>query len=205
MKLFWRFIPLLIASTLSGQANSAVVDFNSHPVDFSNPIVDSGFQFTFASAGWGVFGPDSGACCNLNYNGTTSLFADGERGQKPATVVMTKVDGSLFAVSALDAATYWNGATGSMELIGSLVGGGTVSTTLSIDSNWSSFKLPTTFVGLTSLTFLDTSTDGFLSAPGFGVDNISTAAVPEPEAYALSIMGLLTVGALARRRRTASA
>lgn len=201
MKTIQRIFPLLLVATLAGQAHSAVLDFNSHPSDFYTPIVDSGFQFDFTSSGWGVFGPSSGACCNLNYNGTTALFADGERNGLSGQVVMTKVGGGTFAVSALDAATYWTGSTGTVELIGALLGGGTVTTSLSIGSSWASFTLPSTFVGLTSLTFRDTQTAGFLVAPGFGLDNINTAVVPEPEAYALTFAGLLTVGALVRRRR----
>ena len=46
------------------------------------------------------------------------------------------------------------------------------------------------------LTFSGFNTTGF-----YTLDNVSIAAVPEPETYALFMLGLLTVGAWSRRRR----
>ena len=180
-------------------AQAAVIDFDAHPDDFGTPIFDSGFRFDFDSAGWGVFGPGSSACCSVNYNGTTSMFADGDRSGN-AEVVMAVDGGGTFSVSSLDAAVYWIGApAGSIELIGAIHGGGSVSTTLATGGTWVHYAL-SGFDNLDSLTIRDTTSGGFLVAPGFGIDNINTTPVPEPETYALMLAGLAAVGLAARRR-----
>ncbi len=151
-------------------AHAAMIDFDAHPSDFATPIYDSGFRFDFTAAGWGVFGPGSGACCSVNYNGTPAMFADGDRGSSLATVVMTVDAGGTFSVSGLDTAVYWIGApAGSVELIGALHGGGTISTTLATGGTWTHYML-SGFDNLDSLTFRDTTSGGFLVAPGFGIE-----------------------------------
>ncbi len=192
-------LPALLGAVFASQSQAMVIDFDAHPTDFGTPIIESGFQFDFTSAGWGVFGPGSGACCDVNYNGTTSLFADGDRDGQRAFVVMTKVGGGTFDVSALDAAVYWIGAPdGTIELTGALSGGGTVSASLNVGQGWQSFALGGGFSNLVSLTFQDSVSGAFLAAPGFGIDNVNTAPVPEPETYALMLLGL---GALLGVRR----
>lgn len=199
MKVKTLLATLALGALTSVGAQAAMIDFDAHPTDFGTPIFDSGFRFDFTSAGWGVFGPGSGACCSVNYNGTPAMFADGDRSGN-AHVVMTVDAGGTFSVSSLDAAVYWIGApAGAVELIGALHGGGTVSTTLATGGTWTHYML-TGFDNLDSLTFRDTTSGGFLSAPGFGIDNINTAPVPEPETYALMIAGLAVLGLITRRR-----
>lgn len=198
MKLKSLCSTLMLGVLTSIGAHAAVIDFDAHPTDFATPIFDSGFRFDFSASGWGVFGPGSGACCNVNYNGTPAMFADGDRSGN-AHVIMTDNAGGTFSVSSLDAAAYWIGASGSVELVGAIHGGGTVSTTLATGGTWTHYAL-SGFSNLDSLTFRDTQSGGFLSAPGFGIDNINTSPVPEPETYALMIAGLALVGLATRRR-----
>lgn len=198
---FKRAIAALALGTLTSiGAQAAIIDFDAHPTDFGTPIYDSGFRFDFGAAGWGVFGPGSGACCDVNYNGTTAMFANGDNGGT-AQIVMTVDGGGTFSVSSLDAAVYWIGApAGSIELIGAINGGGTVSTTLATGGAWMHHAL-SGFDNLDSLTFRDTTSGAFLQAPGFGIDNINTAPVPEPESYALMIAGLAALGLVRRYRK----
>ena len=191
---------LFIGALTFVPAQAGIITFDAHPADFGDPIVDSGFTFSFNSSGWGVFGPGSAGCCNVNYNGTPALIADGDR-TGPASVVMTQVGGGTFSVSALSASVYWTGASGQINLIGAISGGGTVTATLSVNSTWASFALPS-FNNLMSLTFQDTSSGAFLTAPGLGIDNINTGtAVPEPGSWALLTAGLVVLGKFARLRR----
>ncbi|MBX3616948.1 FxDxF family PEP-CTERM protein [Nitrosomonas sp.] len=192
---------------ISQISQAAVIDFNSHSpaLDGSNPIFDSGFRFDFNASGWGVFGPGSGACCNVNYNGTTSLFADGDKHGKNASSLMTPTTGGTFSIFSLDASVYWTGATGTLDIIGNLFGGGTVTTSLSISSTWQNFLLPGTFTNLVSVEFRDSQSGSFLSAPGFGVDNINITPVPEPETYAMLLAGLGLLSLMVRRRNESAA
>jgi hypothetical protein len=180
---------------------STIIDFNSHPSDFSTPIFDSGFQFDFNASGWGVFGPGSGACCNVNYNGTTSMFADGDRIGN-ASILMTQVGGGTFSVSALDAAVYWIGASGQILLTGQISGGGTVFQTLTVGTPWASYTL-SGFDNLVSLTFQDTTSGGFLTAPGMGIDNINLGpSIPEPGTLVMFGSGIVGLAGLLRRKLT---
>src|SRR3989442_10521285 len=73
----------IVGALLFMRAQAAIITFDAHPTDFGNPIVDSGFQFAFTAGGFGVFDPGSSACCNINYNGTPALFADGDPSGQP--------------------------------------------------------------------------------------------------------------------------
>lgn len=187
-------------SLMGDVAEAGIIDFNAHPTDFSDPTTDSGFTFTFNASGWGVFGPTSGACCNVNYDGTTALYADGN-GSGNAQVVMSPTAGGGFTVSAFDAATYWMGATGTLDVQGIINGGGTVNDSFNLTSTFQSFVLPSTFTNLKSLVFEDLQSGDALSAPGFGIDNInqSVGSTPLPATWTMLIAGFIGLGFLAFR------
>jgi hypothetical protein len=199
-----RAIALVVILTLFGTAAQAgPITFDSHPTDFGTPIFDSGFTFTFQAAGWGVFGPGSGACCSINYNGTPALYADGDRDGARASSVMSLTGGGTFSVFGFDAASYWQGAKGTLVVIGSLSGGGTISASFGVNSTFQTFTLGG-FTNLVSLTFQDSQSGAFLGAPGFGIDNIalepSSTGVPDPGA-SLLLLGMGLVGLRAWQKR----
>lgn len=203
MKNFTVMAAVLVA-TMPAAANAQILDFNSPPAEYGDPIVDSGFQFDFSANGWGKFMGSDGACCDINDNGTRALFASGG---SPASFTMTKVGGGTFSVSALDASVYYRTApANTIQLIGTLFGGGTITHTINTSTAWATFALPSSFTNLTSLQFLSGTNGGFLSDSGLAIDNINLGAhgvVPEPETWALMILGFGLVGAAARRSRRA--
>lgn len=207
----------ILTSLLHATTAHAAIDFDSHypELDGSNPILEKGIRFDFNAAAWGIFSPSSGACCNVNYNGTPALFVDGNYGNlaggSNANVILTSYipydvyNGhyhTFFRLYSFDASTYWTGASGKLDVIGRLYDGSAVTATFDIDSTWKHFILPDTFHALSrlaSVEFRDSQSGAFLSAPGFGLDNIMVE-VPEPQTYAMLLAGLWLVGFGLRRK-----
>jgi hypothetical protein len=99
-----------------------------------------------------------------------------------------------------DAAVYWIGASGQILLTGQISGGGTVTTILTVGTPWSSFNL-SGFDNLASLTFQDTTSGGFLVAPGMGIENINLGpSTPEPGTLVMFGSGILGLAGLLRRK-----
>lgn len=202
-----------ILTALLPATTHANIDFDSHypALDGSNPILEKGVRFDFNAAAWGIFSPSSGACCNVNYNGTPALFVDGNYGNlaggSNANVVLTSFFGEEYPYSTgfidriygFDASTYWTGATGKLDVIGRFYDGKVVTASFDIDSTWKHFVLPDTFIHLVDVEFRDSQSGAFLSAPGFGLDNI-VIDVPEPQAYAMLLAGIGLIGFFSRKK-----
>jgi hypothetical protein len=145
-------------------------------------------------------------------NGTTFLADD--IGGPDNNIVMTAMGGVPFTLNAFDVAELFvrnqaerPNAT-AVEVIGTLLGGGTVTQTFSFDlindgpggvADFQTFFLASTFTNLVSVTFR-----GLLGAGGgaIGLDNIvvNERAVPLPAAGWLMLAGLGAAGALSRRK-----
>ena len=97
--------------------------------------------------------------------------------------------------------TLYDLATG-IDILGHLLGGGTVSTSIALDTtvpyDWEQFFLPGTFTNLTSVVF---TAQGNGPRPEFLIDDIvvTPQAIPEPASLMLMSLGLFAL--MAKRRR----
>ena len=190
------------------QAN-VVVNFNSlnatdgtGVVYVNNGYTESGFQFTGFGAAPGApdefaaYGPDAGIASGpaLTLNDPAPSFVD-----------ITRVGGGAFSMQSLRLGSF-DFATTNVSLIGSLVGGGTMTEAcpmLSATGAFSTCAL-TQFAGFSFTSMRLASTNQFGEAYVFMDDLTFTPAAtttPEPATIALFGAGLLAVGAAARRRR----
>lgn len=132
-------------------------------------------------------------------SGSTFLVVDGFVGTNSLNIYQT--NGDTFSISSFDLGE-WNSGGGlatSINIIGFLVGGATINTTLNIDgilsvagsNNFESFNLG--WSNLESISFSAATGSG---SSYWAIDNIDTSsAVPEPSTlaiFALGIMGLVS-------------
>ena len=129
---------------------------------------------------------------------------------------MTEATGAVFSLESFFAGgrtedfnpavavTGYSVAT-SIDIVGTLFGGGTVLASVVLDSiasyDFSQFSLPSTFANLVAVTF---TAQGRGDTPEFLIDDIvvnTDRVVPEPGTLALIAGGLLGAG-IARRRRS---
>ncbi len=170
-----------------------VITFDSYPVTDndlqSGTITTQGFNFTADSFNIiNVPGDCAGGCVD---DGSQYLASSG------STVTVTSANGLPFSVSSLDAARLFltpgglasNPNADTLDLLGTLMGGGTVSAslTLPLEGSFSTFTL-TNFADLSSLAISGTA--GGVSGASWALDNLVGGTVPEPGSFLLAGLAL---------------
>jgi hypothetical protein len=196
-----------------GAASAATITFNEVS-GAGNPIITSLMSggFMFASEHFHTIAAGQGA---FSDNGTTFIADD--IGGPEDNIVMTAIGGVPFTLNSFDVAELFvrnqperPNAT-AVEVIGALMGGGTVTQTFSFDlvtdgpggvADFQTFFLASTFTNLVSVTFR-----GLFGLGGgaIGLDNIvvNERAIPLPAAGWLMLAGLGAAGVLGRRKAIA--
>jgi hypothetical protein len=187
----------------AGVANAAAVDFEDIlGTNFNTPITSGGFDWAFESSGWFIGDPDNAFYPDGVVNGSNILVASGDR-SGPASVVMTKTGGGTFDIFSLFAASSNALIANTIDIIGTLSGGGSVSATIDVGGTFAASIL-SGFTDLTSVTFTSGQSGSYNTA-GFALDDIETAgvvpAIPVPAALPLMVLALGALGVAGRRRR----
>lgn len=194
-------LTLLLAASLQGfsalaAASPVVIGFDSLMQDndqtneIGNVYRESGFEFSnlsnpFSFASFGTQNPF--------FNGSTALFNDNTDGQTR----LSQIGGGLFSLSSITLSTLAPGYTEegtSVTFTGLLATGGSVMQSFNVaDGAAQTFSFSPNFSNLSAVTWSN-------EANFHQFDNITVAAVPEPETYALMLSGLSLVAFAARRR-----
>mgnify|MGYP001164221208 FL=1 len=206
----------LLAGTV-GNAQADVVDFQDVPsgsspcyVDFTATSLQSrGYTFTGNPAEPYLYVCESGVVQN---NPSAALVNANLR----SVVTMTNSSGAAFSLESFFAGgrtedfdpslpvSLYSVAT-SIDILGHLMGGGTVFTSITLDSqapyDWTQFFLPSSFTNLSSVVF---TAQGNGETPEFVIDDIVVTlphqSIPEPASLALLGAALAGIGLLGRKK-----
>jgi hypothetical protein len=158
------------------------------------PYIEGDFVITSPFPNNGIFSVSH----PVNVSGFTSDFLAWNNLDAPPQISLANVFGDPFSVSSLEIGySNTNPGAGSTDLtivgnlVGNLVGGGTVSQIFTSVTT-------ATLVNLTGFTNL-TSVDFFSSVGDTAIDNITLSAIPEPSSLA-ALSALFVIGTLTRRR-----
>jgi PEP-CTERM motif len=186
---------------VAASSQATLLDFNSHADDFGDPMFEQGFTLDTAAAGWAIASDAFTFSPPVVQNGTTRFFMSGlGNGSATATVVLFDTTLTPFSLQGFDSATMFNdNRTNTVNLVGDINGGGTVTATFNINTAFQSFTLGSGWSNLDRVTFTSGTAAGFVTDPGVSLDNIMVNN-PVPEPASLAILGL-GVAFLRRRKK----
>lgn len=186
------FVPAAMASTTS------VIDFNELTSDdtyFVDPLASGGFNFTNnCISSWnclGVWGKDNIAQADP---GHATIFVN--RGFTITS--MNRTDGGTFNLISIDLADAYNsGESSTIDFTFYHSGVATTSQSVTLDNLIGLQTFVFNETNLTSVSWQTSIGDG-----GYGqFDNVLVSSVPEPEIYAMLLVGLGLVGFTSRRKK----
>ncbi len=180
---------------LSGAANAAVADFETKQpfyCDTNNHVqTDGGLNFAYGFAAC-FYGPANNA--DFPTPNTSNVMGIGY-----SDTTITTVAGDAFDLNKLDLAfgpfAHGGRQSDTTTVIGTLAGGGTLQTVLTIGYGFQTYTL--NWQGLSSVTFGQLTGSEYLA-----FDNVvyNAGGVPEPATWAMMIAGFGLAGAAMRRR-----
>lgn len=200
-----------ILAALSGQAGAAVIDFNSLATTTTNPYVavgqpyvEDGFSLTTRSGVSFTYGGGTIYATtdkNANWTGSPGVYSSYVY-QYGSAFQLERVDGGLFDLVSMDAASFYTGGAGNaFSVYGYPAAGGFVNQNFTLDSSTNTLQ---TLIFNDSFKDLDKI---IFSSVYAQVDNINlsvasnVSAVPLPPALALMLPGLGLLGFVARRKK----
>lgn len=195
-----------IAMLALAPAQASVLTFEGIPQTNTNTFSTGGFTFAMSQH---FFHMDPNGTNGWALNGTETVGV--HRNYGPAVDVTMTSGAGPFSIQSIDLGEYYirNGAR-TVEVLGNLAGGGTVSTSFTLDgvadgnggiADFQTFAFGNAWQNLSSVVFSNGEVSNLESSWSF--DNISVnnaAAVPEPGSLALAALALGLI-ALPRRRR----
>lgn len=197
----------LIATTalavVAASSQATLLDFETHPDDFGNPMFEQGFTLTTATSGWAIVSDAWTFSPNPVRNGTVRFLmsGNGNGGVNGGQMTLTDSTNTPFSIQSFDASVMFDtpNNVNTLILIGNINGGGTVTTTVNINTTFQGFTLDASWTNLDSVIFRSGTNAAFVTDPGVGLDNIQVNN-PVPEPATLAVIGL-GLAALKRRRK----